>query len=322
MPYVRKKDQRNASTQTFGTSVSKKVYTRKPRHKFRRRKGNKKLLDKKINTAVEFRMQQIAKKEVEKNRALLTLRQYLYVDYNLITNTFNVLGTRYDLIDYDGIVTEISAIPKTDVETRTNVPRADNPHTAFNENTGDNDGANQLMVGDPINGYRWGDVVHVQSVSAQIRLRSFQLTDSDMDLFQLIKVKYAIVLVEQDQDIMDDVAEVPECNQMLRINPWGFMGAKLDRDLQITFSSLKKRVLCQGETTLNLTDIQTSEKFTTIYKKFPKSIPLHFLPTSQNGQKCDKKIYFCAVSSVPAHSDYNDIKPSLFACVKLNYYEA
>lgn len=93
-----------------GYNNGKRKYKKK-----RNRKGNKrlpKLLDKKINTALEVRMQQIAEKEVAQNRVHLCLRENPQGTYVPATNTFTVR----DEINFSGEITEIGLVPKAPLE--------------------------------------------------------------------------------------------------------------------------------------------------------------------------------------------------------------
>lgn len=306
------------------TSVSRqsKGRRRNPRSRVKRTgKINARMLsDKKINTLVEVRMQEIAKKEVEKNLKTLTSRKYLFHTYTPATNVYTLTTpNRRDLIDWAGRVVEVSNIPKTDIETITNAPQVDDIDTAMDENA-DGDGPNQLMIGDAIDGYRWGDTIYVKSVSANLRLRSFELQSNDVDLFQSVKIKYAFVLWRDEEDTMHDITAEPDADELLMLQPFGY-SAKLDSTLNMKFHGLKKTVLCQGETILNMDDIQSSEKFHTIYKKFDKPIQLKYDSNDQNGQLCNKKIYFVCRSTMPAATT-DTSKPSVFVCTKINYYEA
>lgn len=295
-----------------GKSSSKKTY-----HNKKRRAGTSKLSDTRINTLVEKRMVEIAEKTVHDNLKILTSRKYLFHRYNPNTNEFTVFDPQRDLIDWTGSVVELSNIPKTDIQTRLNAPQADDPDTAVIEPL-DGDGANQLMLGQAINGERWGDIIYIRSLSAQIRVRSFQLTSEDMNLYGQVKVKYAFVLWRDIEENMDDAIVEPSASQLLRLNPWGYKGS-LDKSLEMEFNALNSRVLCQGETILNVDENQTTERFTNIYKKFKKPIQISYDVEDQNGQKCNQKIYFVCRSTVPP--TYDDIKPSLYACTKVNYYE-
>lgn len=325
MPYVNKRKQWNGkwvnskarvamSGAVTGSSV-KQTYGKKKR----RFQNSSKLSDKKINTLVEQRMVEIAKEEVEKNLKVLTSRKYLFHTYNPLTNEFQVLANRSDLIDWKGRVVEVSNIPKTDVQTTLNQPQIDDPDTAQDENA-DGDGPNQLMLGQTIHGERWGEIIYIKSLSANVRLRSILLEDTDIDLFGTVKIKYAFVMWRDDEATMDLVGVEPESQQLLRMNPFGYKGA-LDKSLEMDFNGLNTRILCQGECMLNLNESQTTERFTTIYKKFDKPLQIIYNERSQNGQVCNKKIYFVCRSTVPSPLSYADIKPSVYVCTKINYYE-
>lgn len=309
----------NASN-TFGTSKAKRTYHNKRRPRYRgKKKYYKKLFDTKINTAVEVRMQEIAEKTVNDNIQVLTKRNYLFCNYDKDTNEFSVMEPRQDLMDWTGKVFPVS-IPKSDIVTILNDPPDENPLSMELEADNGN-GFNQLMVDKQVDGRRNGEVIYVRSLSAQIRTRSFQLSDTDINVFQTIKVKYAFVLWTAPEGIIDDPAiPGPTAIELLRLNPWGYKKT-LDHELNKVFNGQKSRVLCQGETTLNVKNDQTSERYSTIYKKFKKPIMIQYEVDDQNGEYSDKKIYFVVRSTVPAHEDYDGIKPSLFACLKINYHE-
>ena len=287
-----------------------------------RRHTGSKLSDKKINTMVETRMVEIAKKEVEKNLKFLTSRKYLFCSYNNNTNVYTVLAPRSDLIDWDGNVVELSNIPKVDVETIPNVPQANDPMTMVNE-AADGDGGNQLMIGDTIHGYRWGDTIYIKSLSANLRLRSVQLEadGSDLDLYGTIKINYAFVLWRDEETTMDLVLTEPEAIELLNTpKPFGYSG-KLDRSIEMKFNGLNTRTLCSGSCLLNVNDNMTTERFTSIYKKFDKPIQITYDDNDQNGQRCNQKIYFVIRSTVPSAGAYAGIKPSVYVATKINYYE-
>lgn len=322
--YSRGRKRATWSRSQTASAKSKRSQPRRPRRiagvRFNRK--NSKLLDKKINTATEVACLRIAKAEIEKNLKINTKRNYLFHTYDLETNEFAVLLDRPDLIDWTGQVVELSNIAKTDAQTLPNQPQADDPLTGNLDENNDLDGPNQIMLGQDISGERWTDIVYVKSLSAQVRLRSFMLDTDDLDLFQTIKIKYAFILVQDDEATMMDVNNKPDANEMLFMQPFGYGGAKLDKELSFVFTARKRKVLCSGQTILNMNNDQTSEKFHSIYKKFDKPIQIVYPARDQNGQQANKKIYFVCRSTIPADSGYDGVKPSLYACCKINYYEA
>lgn len=310
-------------------------YTRNSKWRSRRRRkaGAKsrlpmsRLSTKAIDSRVEVRMQEIAKSEISKNRKLLTSRKYLYHDYNKITNTWTPLTTvqgqntiHHSLIDWEGSVVELSNIPQVDVNFETNVPQADDPETKDDENS-DGDGSGQGAMTQTMQGRRHSDQIYIQSVSAELRIRQERLADSDPSKFGHTTVYYAFVLWRGEEVTMDNVTTKPDYNQLCRKpRPWGY-SSKLDLALEQVFNGLKTKVLCRGSTKIPLDDVSTSEKFTTIYKKFKNPIKVQFQVDSQNGQKANKKLYFCCASTIPALENIV-LKPSVAVCTKVNYFEA
>lgn len=320
MPYVKRGNTKYWKRSKAGRSRQTTKRRRpRPQVRYTGKPKTYKLSDKKINTLVEVRMQEIAKKEFAKSLKVLVSRKYLFNSYDPSTNIWTNLSGNPHLIGWDGQVVELSNIPKTDIQTQVNVPQADDPLTSLDENA-DGDGTNQLMLGQPIDGERWGDVIYIKGVSAQLRLRSFELTGSDLDLFQTIKIKYAFVMLRDEESIMDSVADKPTANECVRLDPWGYQ-PQLDKSLNMIFHGRKKKVLCQGETILNMNSTETSEKFHTIYKTFSSPIQLVYDENSQNGQRVNKKIYFVIRSTIPENSGYDGVKPAVYVCSKIRYYE-
>lgn len=321
MPYARRYRKRTGWKKRSNSGAVKQ--TTKP-YKRRTRTGrttNKKLADKRINTLVEVRMQEIAKQEISKNIKHLTSRKYLFVNYEQATNEFNIMSPPQDLIDWSGKIVEVSNIGKVDNATVPNVPQVDDPLTQQDENA-DGQGPNQIMSIQNMNGQRFSDTIYVKSLVAHLRIRTPILEDSDLDLFGSIKVHYAFVLLRDDASVVYNPLAVPQPEEMLTSPmPWGYMG-KLDKPLEIETNQLNKTVLCKGQCVLNLNNTQTSEKFHTIFKKFDKPLQIIYNERDQNGQQCNKKIYFVVRSTVPTDAGYDGIKPSVFACTKVNYYEA
>lgn len=308
------KSHRSVASQTSTVSAPQ----RRAKNYVKRTRGNRKLLDKKINTAVEVRMQQIAKKEIAKNRKLLTSRKYLFTDYDPNTNEFSV-GTSTSQIDWTGRCVELSNIHKQDINFLANDDQKDDLDTSGVEaGTGD---VGHGMVDKTSQGFRESDQIYIQSVSANLRIRSKRLADLVSSDMGTVKVHYAFVVWRDEEATMSNPLIEPDPIQLLN-QPmcFGYSG-KLDVGIEQTYHGLKKTVLCKGSCTLALTENTTSERWTTIYCKLPNPLKIQYDPQSQNGQICNKKIYFVIRASCP-DSTNDALKPSVFCCSKLNYYEA
>lgn len=321
--HTRRKQQNGKYVYTKYRTSAK--YKRKPPRS--RRSYHSKLSDKKVNTLVELRMEEIAKKEIEKKRALLTSRKYLFCRYDINTNEFvSLMNGQLDTshMDWTGKVVELSNIPQVDIEFLQNAPQVDDPNTGNNENV-DNDGVGQ---GSPIknaNGRRTSNQIFIQSVSADLRLRFQKLlnNDTETDEYGSCLVSYAFVLWRDEESIINDPTEKPDANELLNTGPFSGFGysGKIDLSLEQKYHGLKTRVLCAGSTSLKMNNDYTSEKFTTIFKKFKNPIKIQYVLDDQNGQECNQKIYFVCRCTLP-DSVAENVKPSVMACTKLNYYEA
>lgn len=278
-----------------------------------------KLADKQVNTLIELRMKEVAQKEIQKQRKLLTSRKYIFHRYNPATNEFFNLPSASHLVSWTGKVIELSNISQVDIEMAVNAPQSDDPDTAANENL-DGDGLAQGAPTQGINGRRESNQIYIQSVSAQLRIRSQRLGNNETDEYGRVHVKYAFVLWRDEEVIMSDPTQEPDAQELLMMNVFGYAG-KLDLSLEQTFHSLKTKVLCKGETFLNMNEDYTSEQWKTIFKKFEQPIKIQYAVASQNGQECNQKLYFVCRSSIPDSAD-NGVKPTVYAVTKVNYWEA
>lgn len=310
-----------------GNLRPRKKYRRRRQRRYKKTKKVSKLSDKKINTLVEVRMQEIAKTEIEKQRKLLTSRKYLFHAYNKLTNVFTAITTGSNpavdesLIDWTGQIVELSNIPQVDIEFETNVPQTDDPLTAINENA-DGDGSGQGAMDLAMHGRRMSNSIFIQSVSADLRIVCQRLEEDEQPIVNTLQLNYAFVLWRDIEVVMDTVDDAPDPNELLSMSNliFGYSG-KLDPELEIKFHALKKRTLLRGKTSLSLNDIKSGDVYKTIFKKFKSPINIVYQKDSQNGQKCNKKLYFVCRSSVPDAYDAA-LKPNVFVCTKVNYYEA
>lgn len=309
-----------ASNQS-GTSRSRSTYNNRRKKRYYSN-SKKKLFDKKINTTTETRIVEIVKKEIAVKHKNLLKRTYIFCRYNSDTNEFTITQPlQTDNIDWDGRAYQLR-FPKIDVETRLNQPELTDVVESGNVNEAlDNDGTNQLMIGDDIQGYRWGDVIYIDHLIAKIRVRSLMLDPEDENYqhaFGSVKIKYAFVVVTVDPNDASAILLNPTPKQMLRMDPFGF-SPKLDVNIANQNKMLNKKVLIQGTTTVNMNNDATSEQYFTIKKKLEKPLMVKFDPEDQNGIKCDKQIWFVARSTCPVSQP--EYKPSLFVCALASYYE-
>lgn len=282
-----------------------------------------KLQDKKINTLVEVRMQEISKQEIAKSRVLLTSRKHLFHNYSATTNVFSpLMEGQFDTskIGWEGRTVELSNIQQSDVDFSIRLGQSNDPATGGDE-TAHGDGAGLGAMTKNLQGRRVGNIIQIQSVSANVRVRGLKLdyNVTNNDNINKVMVHYAFVLWRDEEIIMSDPATIPDPNQLLnQPYPWDYV-SKIDLSLEQEFNGLKTRVLCSGKTQVTLNRNRTDEKFTAIFKKFKKPITIQYDPQSQNGQKCNQKLIFVCRSTCP--DNQTAYLPSVHVLTKVNYFE-
>lgn len=282
----------------------------------KKRTYKSKFMDKKINTQIEVRMQQIAAKEVEKNRIMLINRDYFFGIYDRINNKFSD-GV---LIDFRGRVCEISNIPKLDVNYVINAPQVDDPDTQEVNEQIDGDGALQGMPTVSIQGRRASDQIKITGFSVSNRVMLSAIPSALNDAFGKVEIRWAIVGVQTDE-LTSPLVE-PANTEIFPWRPFGY-SAVLDIDFTNQSRLHKHRIFMKGSYHLRHTMDFTQEKFYQHYLKLKTPCFVDYLPTDQNGQMPQNwKFYYCVRSNIASGPTNDDLyTPRLFSCVKLHYYE-
>lgn len=292
------------------------------RLKYKKGKGKgkinyKKLMDKKINTALEVRMKQVADDRIAANRVGLIKRNFLFEEYDTLTNIFTPLPLAVNEITFAGTVVELSNIQKVDVDIVANAPMADIPYTAENENL-DGDGIAQGMTVQTTHGRRFSSSVMLSGVSLEVVAR-LNYGNSAADLYDGVQLRYAIVAWKSP--VMNTVSTTPSPELALPWHPFGW-SSKLDVDERREEDEEKIYTLCKGSIFLGQRADKSNRKKDKIYKKLSRPLRLDFEDDDQNGQKpTNWKI--CAVfrSSIPNGATFDRYTPRVAACSKLYYYE-
>lgn len=303
----------------------RRIPRRRRRRNYKKKKytvSRAKLLTKKVDTLVEHRMQEIAKVEVEKNLQVLTKRNYVFCDYDPVTNEFNELDgdATNSAVSWAGSgPVELTNIGKVDMAAILNVPQSDDPETKEDENL-DGDGTNQVSQAQIIHGRRQSNEVFIKSLSAQVRISVDEIATQNT-LLSSTKLKYGFYMYTGTDANMTDVSFEPAVNELITMNPFGYKST-LDKPLTTLRRQSTVRKLAEGTITISFNDMARKDIFRTIYKKFDRPIRIQYPPLDQNGQQANRKIYFCAKSTTPDAAGYDTVKPHLHVCTKLNYYEA
>lgn len=283
------------------------------------RKGKKKynvsinkLKSKKIDSLIERRMRQIAKKEAEKVRVRLLHRTFMG-DVDEDEHDFS----NGKAISYDGTAYCISQIPKQDIKVGVPETTADIVQTAFNEaNVQGIFGGVQAATDKMPHGYRQEDRVLVTSMSLQIRARIPESSTSTTKL-KNCTIYYAFVRYRGDLTIAPSYT--PGNNQLLPWpRPFGY-DKRVDPEILRADKELNLKILKHGKITLNQNDSRPDVKERRMHFKYKKPQELLYEEDDFNGDNPINDKYFLVVrSDVPSHQDY--VKPEVWTCVKFNYY--
>lgn len=292
MPYGKRKRGGRRGRRSFG----KKKYST----------TTSKLADKRINTLVEKRMQDISKQEAKKLIAPnLVFRRYLFADYNAAT----YLITNRSEIDTAGLIVHIAQIPKWDSETNITVPPladADlRPQVPLYPR-----GANVVAPTTSKDQYRFGSHVSIKNISCEL---IFQLMRPPLQVPEMkdVTVQYTIGYWGGDGIFALQSAPQPSAVRSWP-RPFGY-SSRLD-NLQPELE--KFRSLKSGFVTLHHSDFNITEKTRNVF--WSGNLAYEFDPRDQNGQMVvgNKKLYLVLRSDVP--TTYAQ-KPTVAAVVKLGY---
>lgn len=293
-----------------------------------------KLLDKKVNTALERRMVEISKAEIDKSRVMLVRRQYIFGD-----ETFGGFNQQFSTgrwqtgsdVTWSGSVIEMSNIAKTDVATTINNPPADDPETNMDEQKQDalDDGPNQLMTVASHHGERESDSVKLTgfSVALRVTVRQSEITLQESDrinLYDSVTVKWAIVSVQHDE--IGTVGWEPTADRVLPLPRFGY-DPKLDTDEAQKTGNFKYKTLFKGKIILNKSENRPDIKIVEKHIKLKNPLLLQYSSRDQTGQRpLKRKIFFVIRSTIPSPEGEEDVQfdeyyPTITGCLRTRYYE-
>lgn len=327
------------------------------RRRFSRRVSRKKykvsvgkLASKRVDTLIERRMQEIAKKEIKKSIVKLYDRNYYWGTVDKEANAV----TQGRRVFYDGIVQRICQIDKQDINQVLNAPDAE-PDDAKMQEEVDADGAVQGMFTQTMHGRRVSDIIKVDGFTVSIKSFMDRCPNEfdhggagpnavgnaawhqwflrrpngeyDRILPETIIVKWALVRVYDDQAPLGPIIQtIPTVESLLPFRPWGYTAA-LDDDLKNETLLIKKRTLCKGSFSFRADDTRNKDKTITFYKGFKNPLTVKYLPEDQNGQQTvSSRFFFVMRTNVPQQTltqllDYSPFAPRFNLCIRTHYHE-
>lgn len=315
-------------------TVKKMGYGRKRgRRKTRRRKAKfvkkrSKLADKRINTLVERRMQEVSKAEIRKLHPALCSRLYLWNDYNIQTG---VQG-QFEPLTFESIKCVcMTRIPQEQGLTQAPQQAADVPETTLIDESSQlpaHDGGNQpigLAYGfktTQSDGFRRGDAIKVSSWSCDLAVKMAKCIPSFIPEREASTIFWALVHVRTDatqqQAYEPQAADLPRI-MANRPKVFGYH-ARQDIVAENVNENVKFQTLASGKIRLPITDKRTHNR---VHKLFwrPKNPKLYsFRAGDQLGQYATKgSMYLLLSSDVSAQAPYSTFAPNVTACTKLYY---
>lgn len=335
--------------------------SRKPKRRYKSKtvKVNmKKLMDKRINTALEVRMVQIAQSQKQSlvNRKWLTQPSTT----RNAPPVLGVLGESYATHPYEDITSVpfvsqwIDVIKAADINQPLNQPDLENP---------DAGGVTRGMITEPLHGYRRGNSVKIKAISLDMRIisdfglsalhnadnntaleivaRNYAITQGRI----FLEYKVVLVSVSDTSQTLPDPADVAVL--ALRYNDWGYspqldvehkeenraykyktlMSGRINCSPQISFSKHGRDVapvpLQNEDPTVNIIPYFRELKQ---FKAFNPPIQIDYQDRDQNGkEKTRQAIYFVAKSNYDKSAANNPAEqsacPRIAVISKAYYYD-
>lgn len=342
----------------------KKTYTKKQKYNYYKRYGkwpskngkksynkNKsytsKLMDKKINTGVEVRMLQIAKKEDAKNRINLIIREYwwcsgMMLDYNRFS------GGAF--MQYNGYCKRIATIDKIDINQPLNVPQIQDPdlwqHPDFPFDT---DGVTQGMTTDTIQMRRQTDIVKITgfTLGLRVHLNAVQTLFQDDEIIPpetplevhpdqpprvlrpivTVVLKYAIIGVLRRENAIGHDSPNPQVDELMPWNTWGYTPRLDHSERQKRQWGVKTRTFLKGECSMSISTTRHQAKEIEKFVRLDDPLIVNYAPHSQTGEQTQDWMFYLVIrSNVPHDSptqtyDYTPFAPQVSAFTKTHYFE-
>lgn len=293
-----------------------------------------KLMDKKVNTLLEKRMQEIARREDRLMNPSLCLRRFCWVDYDPLTNKFAPLQTaQSNSFDWDGqLVNLTDKIIKEDAATNPN-PNAggignnlvvDDPLTHVLENVDRAaDGPNIITTVVSADGRRTSDVIYVTGFSLNHRIICDFTDLAEENEYDKIDIHIGLVKIRRTYtDAQNLVPTVYTPKNLLRILPWGYNSSLDKPQVEKEIMTYRPKILFRDKITItNGSDKHNNIIFKNYGGSFDPPIKIDYQARDFNARSANYDIYLVVRSTVASTGETEDTqsKPYVQTCAKLYY---
>lgn len=314
-----------------------------------------KLRDKKINTLIERRIQEIAKKEDAVQRINLIKRQFWYCgqpqdpNHQQMVRSHNKYAAGAQVF-YNGLFEQIGELEKVDINQVVNAPRAFSANEfAYQEQ----DGVNVGMATAPQHGRRLGDQIKISgwTLGMKVLFPAVQTLQQDHQIIggindpevpptqppdvprqiETVVLKYAIVGIMTNTAVQGDQGADPTPADLLTYRSWGY-SPLLDFVEGNVEKYVKRRTFVKGELKCNLSTHRNKDMTTERYVKLKSPLTVKYDPNDQNGTRTGAWRFFLVLRSNVPHTsgtfpagaqpyDYSAYAPRVSAFTKMHYFE-
>lgn len=292
-----------------------------PKKSYKKSSYKSKLMDNKINTAVEVRVKQIADKAVVDARRSWCSRKYCLGRYDKLTNVFTELNPIVSNVSWSGRIIELSNILQADVDSGPPHNQADDPLTANNENlTGQGLAVGRYLQN--FNGTRIKNEIFITGVQADIHTKVPRLNVNDPDDQEGCEIRYGFYLWRDEASVMATPLAKPDPRQLNKWRPFGY-NKSIDTADEQTNEHYKTKHLVSGMHRLFYSTTKADQNTVRLSKRFDKPIRITYNPADMTGQLAlNWKLYFVVMSDIPSTAGMVTLQPKIYACTKVYYYEA
>lgn len=298
----------------------KKRYTKKQRKGKTLKISTKQARTKAYDSKIEKLIARVAKQEINKGKVILVHRRTRFGTYSPITNEF--IPTT--LLDYTGITSYMTQIPKTNIDFVTTAHQTDRIETQIDEEAiafpMKGSGTGQLTQ--LKQGYRSGDQIRVTGILVKFRVTTMPTPDAPA-MFNKATIYWG---VSQFKIELSNVGtqQIPllHTRKLLPINPWNYE-RRIDVTGNQSVESGNTRVHARGQFNIPISTHNIYNKFYKRYIKLKRPVTISWTAADQAGlpdNVLDNLFYVTLRSDIPDDSAYDDYKPYVVATTSV-YYE-
>jgi len=293
------------------------------RRKKRYSTSSRKLADKRINTLFEKRAEEIAKKEIAKDRINLVLRRRIHA-YDPATNYFTLPADKLTFAGWGPLVLE----ENLRLRVSSTLPGGGQPIFANNPETIDDESIYPMVYPfdtalpvTPTQGTRATDEIMIDSIHVKVRV---QQNESVQNAYcRGIVSEYALFRVTKDYLVSTALPTTPTLFAGGKFRPWDYNSKMADDALLNVQEPWKIRKLASVTVTTKPDDRFPDTKFVSFTWKPKNAVHHKFIQGRPNGDSLKHRYLLAARCTTPnvVLATIADCQPTFHMCAFINYHE-